>query len=697
MKKCLLLTLLFICSSFYAQTYPTVKISDIQFIDDIANTGDVASPRDGDTLTIEGVVTVAPVVDAQNDRRPIIWAGGRWSVYMQDVDGQPWGGMLVLQDDTTGVNQNTFFDLVDTAQVIRVTGVVSEYISTTEFFVLLDPIAPVEVISQLPKRPDPVEVSMDALMNGGEKNPEGEKYEGMYVILKNFTTSDRNVTNGYFRLNDGNGNHLMVYTQSSFFKVASDGNRLTGLTDYEPPVDGSAIEYIRGALTTREDTYYIVPLYPGDIKVGAAPPTISSIHRNTAIALPDTDVEITSKIYDADGTVARADLHYRVDGGSLNHVQMNTSGDSVYSATIPAVFQDDVIIDYYLTAQDDLGNITVEPADTVAGKLFFFAKTSSPDIKDIQYSPFGSGMSSLQGYEVTVSGIVTADTSDLGNTVYIQDEEGGPWSGISLFGTEVLKFRKGDLVTVTGTVAEYFDFTELEDINQPSQASVVSSGNELPEAEVVQTGSVDFLPNGSINAEQWEGVLVKYVDAEVSNYNADGSSNYGEILVNDGSGDTRVELQDGDHKYHNLWDPLLIDDTTLVFLDAGTEIEEITGVMYYSFNNYKLIPRNNDDFVFPPVVSVDDSDIPADFALNQNYPNPFNPSTVIEFALPKTAEVRIRIFNILGQEIAKLIDETRNAGYHKVKFNASGLSSGLYFYSIDAGEFNSVRKMMLIK
>ena len=85
------------------------------------------------------------------------------------------------------------------------------------------------------------------------------------------------------------------------------------------------------------------------------------------------------------------------------------------------------------------------------------------------------------------------------------------------------------------------------------------------------------------------------------------------------------------------------------------------------------------------------------YALAQNYPNPFNPSTKIEFSLPKQSAVDLKVFNILGQEVATLVHATLNAGQHAVSFDARNLASGLYFYRISAGEFSSVKKMMLLK
>jgi hypothetical protein len=89
--------------------------------------------------------------------------------------------------------------------------------------------------------------------------------------------------------------------------------------------------------------------------------------------------------------------------------------------------------------------------------------------------------------------------------------------------------------------------------------------------------------------------------------------------------------------------------------------------------------------------------LPTVYGLSQNYPNPFNPSTRIEFALPKAGPVEVKIYNTLGQEVATLVSETMGVGNHTVVFNAGNLASGLYFYRIQAGQFTSVKKMMLVK
>jgi hypothetical protein len=93
---------------------------------------------------------------------------------------------------------------------------------------------------------------------------------------------------------------------------------------------------------------------------------------------------------------------------------------------------------------------------------------------------------------------------------------------------------------------------------------------------------------------------------------------------------------------------------------------------------------------------------PAEFSLNQNYPNPFNPSTTISFSLAADSKVNLKIFNVLGQEVVQVLNSEMTAGHHKVKFDASELNSGIYFYKLtatgnDGTEFSDIKKMTLTK
>ena len=83
--------------------------------------------------------------------------------------------------------------------------------------------------------------------------------------------------------------------------------------------------------------------------------------------------------------------------------------------------------------------------------------------------------------------------------------------------------------------------------------------------------------------------------------------------------------------------------------------------------------------------------------LFQNYPNPFNPTTIIRYQLPQGRNVLLKVYDILGREVATLVNEVKPPGTYTVQFDASGLASGMYFYRLDAGHFMCVRKLMLLR
>jgi hypothetical protein len=89
--------------------------------------------------------------------------------------------------------------------------------------------------------------------------------------------------------------------------------------------------------------------------------------------------------------------------------------------------------------------------------------------------------------------------------------------------------------------------------------------------------------------------------------------------------------------------------------------------------------------------------IPTEYRLEQNYPNPFNNSTVIKYSIPKERIVSLKIYNVIGEEIAVLVNETKQAGNYEVVFKTDKLTSGIYLYTLTSGSFVQTRKMILLK
>jgi hypothetical protein len=120
-----------------------------------------------------------------------------------------------------------------------------------------------------------------------------------------------------------------------------------------------------------------------------------------------------------------------------------------------------------------------------------------------------------------------------------------------------------------------------------------------------------------------------------------------------------------------------------------------TGVSYwddFELNGIESVPTSVREY--PTVNTIL---LPERYSLEQNYPNPFNPSTRIEYTVPTASKVTLKIFNLLGQVVATLVNEKQEANTYVKEFDASRLSSGIYFYQINAGSFNATKKMILIK
>ncbi|NWG29640.1 MAG: T9SS type A sorting domain-containing protein [Ignavibacteriaceae bacterium] len=152
--------------------------------------------------------------------------------------------------------------------------------------------------------------------------------------------------------------------------------------------------------------------------------------------------------------------------------------------------------------------------------------------------------------------------------------------------------------------------------------------------------------------------------------------------------------------------------------DAGINWSIITDNIQYPYNSFIWqVPQLNSDSClvrvgyFPcaydvsnnffsitfPVSVETEKELPTKFSLSQNYPNPFNPTTNIEFRIADFGFVSLKVYDVLGNEIATLVNEKKPAGEYEVEFDASNLPSGIYFYQLKAGSFTETKKMILLK
>lgn len=712
MKRFLLLSvLIFMSTLLFAQNYPEVSIKDVNFVDrdSLLFYGGLNSepvpPLVNDTVIVTGIVMNPAHRGGNPDSSYILHAGAPASVYFQDLNETEWSGVLLR--DLAGSPE---FAILDTGMILKVKAKVTEYITTTELDLISFEAADIIGFAD---RPKPVLLTLDSLFEKGTNKPNflAEKWEGVYVEFRNLITTEQNVVgSGTFKVFDENNITMVVYNKSNYIR-----------NGFKAPIPGTTIKRIRGFIETRTGGNYgwfmLNPIYKSDIEYGAiTPPSISNVSRNIGVAKFNETVRLTATITDPDNTaeVKEVKLIYSYNDSALDSLDMTLSDAAAGTWTVDfPVYSDSTIVKYYIKAKDASNAMSFSPTSYKTSPYFYLVLNRDIKIADVQYSPFGSGFSSLNNYSVTVSGVVTADTSDIegdggsiGPQIYIQDGN-SPWSAIQIFGTEADPLKRGDKVSVTGLVNENFGVTRIGNLDSGVKVTKIASGVELPAPVLIKTKDIGTSIDGNIAAEKYEGMLVKVMDVTVVRENADGNAgpdqgsggnrNYGEISVQDDSGSPmRLETQDGTHDYHNFWVTSLENQPTRIIKDS--KFNEIDGILFYSFSNYKLVPRKNDDFKgYTDVCEDCDNLLPSSYSINQNYPNPFNPSTKISYSIKENGMVNLTIYNILGQQVMTLVNEVQSAGVHSVQFNASSLSSGMYLYKISVNDFYAVKKMMLVK
>ncbi|MBM2845805.1 MAG: hypothetical protein HW407_1117, partial [Bacteroidetes bacterium] len=145
----------------------------------------------------------------------------------------------------------------------------------------------------------------------------------------------------------------------------------------------------------------------------------------------------------------------------------------------------------------------------------------------------------------------------------------------------------------------------------------------------------------------------------------------------------------------NWWDPWIIG------IDQGPIIIMIenyrTGSVWNRFMQNPDVQRGLQRAGFTPITALTEAPVPLQYALQQNYPNPFNPSTSIRFDISSNAPTTLKVYDVLGNEVATLVNETMSVGSHTVTFDSRSLASGMYFYTLTAGPLSHTRKMMLVK
>ncbi len=626
-----------------------------------------------DTVTVVGIVTMPTGLS---------YAGAGIKFIFQDENGGPWSSILSYDPDSSA------FPVLYEGDRIQATGYVYEYTTEisnmTELFIT-EPVNILEVGVSLPE---------PALIQSGDLRwpTEAEQWGNVTVKILEGIVTNNDLQYEVFAVDDGSGEVL----------VDDDSDSISTYFDaVGPPPVGSFVSSIQGWVYHHygsyadSTAYKLEPLYVSDIEFGAGPPTLSNVSRDPCTPSTSDAVTVTAVIED-NSAIASAEIMYAVNGGTYSSASMSLGSDNTWTGTIPATSTDGARVDYYISATDDgtdqdEAKTSTYPYNIEISQLGYVTYVGGgvSDISDIQYTQWPSGETPYNGCEVTVTGIITADTAQYnsGYGAYALQSTSDQWSGIVFDGWDDSELTRGDEITITGTVEEYdpawhFKYDNNTKLINVSSVSTNSTGNSIASMSV----STADLAEDADEVESYEGCLVTVSNVTVSSLNS-----YDWSIVDDSGIECLIDDDMANMAANNFMSSLA----------EGTTLESVTGILNFSFGTYKIQVRDLADF---GGLGIDDDfeGIAREFALYPNFPNPFNPETRIRFQLAKQSDVKLMIYDVLGRKVRTLVSNKMNAGNHVVNWNGLNdegavVASGMYVYRIKAGDFIAYRKMLLVR
>ncbi len=464
---------------------------------------------------------------------------------------------------------------------------------------------------------------------------------------------------------------------------------------YVPPPPGARVR-LRGFVTfdnfdplflskPTDAMLKITPWSDSDLEILESPPVVTGLATDGALPGADPVVVTVDVVADPERTIATVELNFVAsDNPGETQVVAMTIAEAAktaaaYSGQIPAQAQG-VFVEFWVKATD-----SQDASTETAKRVIRFYPEGVNRIADIQETATGGpGPSPLKDLVVNMDITATVQSDPAtSNWVIVQDDpELGGFSGIQLRTNESLS--RGDVINITqARVQESFDWTRLSDV----VFTVVSTGGDSLGYKTVTT---DILGDAAV-AEAHEGMMLRFENVLIVTNNADGAAgNFGEFAFAS-VGTPTATLRSDDAS------PAVDGGSTL--FAGGEIIAYLQGFLYYSFGNYKLVPESPADFGEITNVANEqvDSGIPSRYALGQNYPNPFNPSTSLSYSVRQAGDVRIEVFDLMGRKVSTLVDAPVSAGTYEVTFHAGDLASGVYIYTMTAGNEVLTRKMLLQK
>ncbi|MGC9512826.1 MAG: T9SS type A sorting domain-containing protein [Fidelibacterota bacterium] len=626
----------------------------------------VREPGDSSLMTVRGIVTMPTGIS---------YAGDGIKFILSDPHGGPWSAILSYNADST------IYPVLFPGDEIEMTGYVGEYTTydanMTEFWLVGD----IEILNFEQALPD-----TPVVKTGDLRWPTtAEQWGNVFVKTENCVVTNNDLQYEVMEIDDGSGAALVDDDSDS-------------LANYIAPPVGTQLQSVVGWIYHHygsyadSTTYKIEPLFERDIVAGEGPALLTSAKRTPQ--LPSSSDVVTVQVTAVTNrSITDAKVYYRVDNAaSYTEVVMTDQGEKVFAGDIPAQAEG-AFVDYYFYVEDEKGGVSTLPSDVNLKNFSYVVTDGNPTIRDIQYTHWANGESPFHGSTVTTTGYITAGQgyvtqfTNSGVSALPMADDSGPWNGIFILATpeQLAGLQYGQEVTVTGRVDDNYDEYWRWQKNTYIVADSIVAGDVSEPPTPARVSISDI----AADHESFEGVEINVTDfsqiASINQYDITITNGSDSILLDDDCVPSEIfSITSNEYAVIGATDTVRVGD----YLDI------VKGVYLFSYGTFKIEVRDGTDL---GLTSATEPVVPMTYALHQNYPNPFNPSTSISFSLPEQTLVSIQIYNVRGQLVQTLTNSVYAPGQHTLTWKPVNLSSGIYLYRINAGDFNAVKKMTYLK
>ncbi|MFA6262382.1 MAG: immunoglobulin-like domain-containing protein [Bacteroidia bacterium] len=646
--KRLFILLVLLCNLVWLKAqnpYPVVPIDTVQYVNSsklngtpAKDTPDYINPVAlypyGDTVRFEGIVAFNPRAYA------LATNASRVATWLQRKGGGPWSGVQVMMDpNVTGggytkaqmLAETKFEDNCQVGYPVRITARYGQFTGAgqstgeTQMYVLRNSAFSDNSVEQVSLTKDTLvysTIALSDLMTGSPITTQvqhvstGEQWEGALVTIPNVTVYSRTASGGTrwnWAVSDANGNVLDIRDVSAYYNNSDNEDSIPKIANgFSPPAIGTKLNYIRGIVTEAflagVNRYLIVPLYPDDISVNVhIPPTVNALKKSPTIVTASDSVIITATTRTGSSPISSGWLYFALGYANNMFDSLQLTKDPLdsnkWTAKIPMNPSGSVV--KYWVRFTDMTSVKIDyPNNLGINSAYKVLASANITIQDIQQSVYANYSTMYHNDSLTginIRGVITGNTftSSSQNLLTLQNGM-GPNSAIFIqrgAGDPTNAWNVGDSVNITSArVSETFNTTIMHNI----RGTVVSSGVTLPRFQ--RNIPIDsFIQNKVLFSRPWEAVLFKFDSVSVISKNPDAPSNNGEFSFHlNAAASVGLRVDDMSNELRNL----------NARLKPGMKMDYIQGPMWFSFGNFKLIPRGLMDLdlshldTLPPVITL---------------------------------------------------------------------------------------------